>query len=349
MNDITKFLSGQLHDDGEAVEQAIEALSKEKEGFKVISSDGSVRVSIRAVARCLKVNESSMRKTIKRLESGAAQNPDPALEMLAMTGIKGAAQNAEITDMQLSCLADYFSRSVKVSDEVRLHNRKLVVAMAAIGVRVLLYRSQGINPDYTPIAKDLHQIDPMSLKQVRRKQAVISDLIEEQLQEMKIPYFRNILYQGAYSISHSDYLRMDFYLPTVGEYGIAIKGYYQEGSGSGYQKLPCFKDEIIYQYPCPGFIVASGAWLVHHHDAKQMISHIGDWTNPHGKFQGLLVADIEGIQSALKSHLIHYLGYDTTAHKFEKLEAQNDFRLFPPGTPPSAMRNRRDSLNKNAA
>ena len=319
------------------VQRAIDYLQDKKAEFPVDDHTGAIQCSIRGIAAALQVDNTNLGRLLKKLQTeGAAKDAHSALQTLAERGFRGAAKDSENTyvdEMQFALLVDYYAEASRKA-ETRKYCKLLRTAFVAVGARVLILQLHNLNPDYTPIAARLRKIEPKDILQVKGREIKVNNLIEDALKDMSIRYYRNVEICGINSISHRGHQKLDFYCPDIGEVGLAIKGYFQQEGGSGYQKISTYKDEILYRYPCPGILVTSGNWMSDNEHAAQQIHHARDAVFGAGKLRAVINESWNMIIPVLKQELAREMGEDTRGARFESLPREG-LRIFAKPKPPT--------------
>ena len=303
-----------------AIDDAVAALQK----FKDLSCDdetGAISLGVRSTARFLQVGHQSLIQRVQAFGGGPVLDGTRA-ETQALQGFEGGpVTNDVLTDVQIARLVGYFASEAKrVSSETRQWNQTVLMAAAAIGIRALGYQALGRNPDYTPIAAEPKPIQPAELIQVNKRKTQCFDGVEAALKHLGIDYFMQIKYTAGNGISHAGYQKLDFYCPDIGKYGLAIKTYYQNGGGSGYEKLCLYKDEIVYRYPCPAILIVSGDYMNKTAPAQNVLNFIRSFEGGKGKLRQVIHTPKAEIQNVIENQMASVLKIDRRGDRYKRLQ-----------------------------
>ena len=307
-----------------AIDNAVAALQK----FKDLSCDddtGVISLGVRSTAEFLHVHHSSLIKGVQAFGGGSVlegtRAESQALQASQGGGVSDGVTNNVLTDVQIARLVSYFgSEAKRVSSETRQWNQTVLMAAAAIGIRALGYQALGRNPDYTPVAAKPKRIQSSELVQINKRKTQCFDGVEAALKHLGIDYFMQIKYMAGDGISHAGYQKLDFYCPDIGEYGLAIKTYYQNGGGSGYEKLCLYKDEIVYRYPCPAILIVSGDYMNKTPSAQNVLNFIRSFEGGKGKLRQVIHTPKAEIQNVIENQMASVLKVDRRGDRHKRLQ-----------------------------
>lgn len=306
-----------------AIDDAVAALQE----FKDLACDdetGVISLGVRSTAEFLHVHHASLIHKVQAFGGGAVLSGTMA-EAIDIQGIERLSSSPVtpeiLRDTQIARLAYYFGNEAKrVSSETRQWNQTVLMAAAAIGIRALGYQALGRNLDYTPVSAEPKTIQPSELIQVNKRKTQCFDGVEAALKHLGVDYFMQIKYTAGNGISHAGYQKLDFYCPDIGKYGLAIKTYYQNGGGSGYEKLCLYKDEIVYRYPCPAILIVSGDYMNKTAPAQNVLNFIRSFEGGKGKLRQVIHTPKAEIQNVIENQMASVLKVDRRGDRYKRLQ-----------------------------